>query len=207
MKISKKAQNLIKKVKTLSVLDAYFQESDTSIEKSHWQAAKKKLDAAQSALESYIYKLESNLTEESAQVLSKARNNYFKNPGLEDILDKLKGLDKLKDIKLTTKHVVKFTTKSGVNGLFVKVPEEFDTFVMMNYAFAGTWVMEKDSKLFNHWKINVPQGKYEILDFSMNMSEVIKDRLNLDIPGYFLLLYENGISVDTGKWLVLVELK
>lgn len=41
----------------------------------------------------------------------------------------------------------------------------------------------------------------------MNMSEVIKDRLNLDIPGYFLLLYENGISVDTGKWLVLVELK
>jgi hypothetical protein len=33
----------------------------------------------------------------------------------------------------------------------------------------GSWVMETDSKGLNHWKINIPQGKYNIIGFSNSL--------------------------------------
>lgn len=48
---------------------------------------------------------------------------------------------------------------------FLNVPEEYKNFEIKNYGFAGIWLMESDSKAFNHWKISLPMNKYEVLGF------------------------------------------
>ena len=49
--------------------------------------------------------------------------------------------------------------------LFINVPEVYENFKIMQYGFAGTYIMETDSKSLNHWKINIPRGNYEIVGF------------------------------------------
>lgn len=48
---------------------------------------------------------------------------------------------------------------------FVNVPNEYKNFVIKNYGYAGTWLMETDSKGLNNWKIPLPKKNYEILGF------------------------------------------
>lgn len=104
--------------------------------------------------------------------------------------------------------IVKFKTPM-VKGLFVKVPDAYKNFVIKQYAFAGTWVMETDSKELNHWKINVPMGQYSILGFSHKIKEYeVEKILGLSMPEYMHLLSDHDITVDyskvTGQWLILV---
>lgn len=48
---------------------------------------------------------------------------------------------------------------------FLNVPAEYKKFQIVNYGYAGTWLMESDSKELNHWKISLPKQNYEILGF------------------------------------------
>ena len=52
--------------------------------------------------------------------------------------------------------------------LFVNVPEMYKNFKIVQYATAGTYIMETDSTGLNHWKINIPRGNYEIVGFINN---------------------------------------
>ena len=47
--------------------------------------------------------------------------------------------------------------------LQVLVPEHIEKFEIINYGYAGTWLMESDSKELNAWKMQLPNGKYEII--------------------------------------------
>jgi hypothetical protein len=60
---------------------------------------------------------------------------------------------------------------------FVNVPIEFKNFEIKNYGYAGMWLMETDSKDLNHWKINLPIKKYEILGF---VNDVILGEIKTD---------------------------
>ena len=104
--------------------------------------------------------------------------------------------------------VVDFKTKT-LKGLFVKVPDGFKHFIIQQYSRAGTWIMGTDSKDLNHWKVNIPKGKYNILGFSHKLKEHdVKEILGLTMQEYFKLLSENDITVNyskfTGQWIVLV---
>lgn len=46
----------------------------------------------------------------------------------------------------------------------VEVPNEYSKFKIEQYGYAGTWIMETESKELNHWKVKIPNGKYIILD-------------------------------------------
>lgn len=46
--------------------------------------------------------------------------------------------------------------------LQVRVPEHIKKCKIVNYGFAGTWLVE-DSKELNAWKIALPRGNYEAL--------------------------------------------
>lgn len=104
--------------------------------------------------------------------------------------------------------VVDFKTKM-IKGIFVKVPDGLKNFVIKQYSVAGTWIMETDSKELNHWKIQIPKGKYNILGFSHKIKEYeVEKVLGISMNEYFKLLTEKDIAVNysknTGQWLVLV---
>lgn len=46
------------------------------------------------------------------------------------------------------------------NLLQLLVPDDIENFEIINYGYAGTWIMEKNSK---KWKKKLPNGNYEIL--------------------------------------------
>jgi len=105
--------------------------------------------------------------------------------------------------------VVNFNTKD-VKGLFVKVPDNYKNFIIKQYAYAGTWVMELDSEELNHWKINIPKGNYKIIGFSSSLSDGEVDvHLKMSFSDYLKVLQEKEITVNcskfTGQWLVLVQ--
>lgn len=105
--------------------------------------------------------------------------------------------------------IVKFNTKE-VKGLFVKVPDAYKNFVVKQYSVAGTWVMETDSKELNHWKIQIPKGKYGIVGFFNSLKESeVEVHLKMSMPDYLIMLSEKDITVNyskyTGQWLVLLE--
>ena len=61
---------------------------------------------------------------------------------------------------------------------FLNVPIEYKNFKIMNYGYAGTWLMETDSKELNHWKVSLPNNeKYEILGF---VNDVIVGEITTD---------------------------
>lgn len=47
--------------------------------------------------------------------------------------------------------------------MFVNVPDSIEKFEIVNYGYAGTWLMESNSKELNAWKIKIPDGKYQII--------------------------------------------
>lgn len=63
---------------------------------------------------------------------------------------------------------------------FITVPEQYKNFRIVNYGFAGKWLMETDSKELNHWKTPLPNGyNYEILGFSRDvLLDLVEDSLN-----------------------------
>ena len=38
---------------------------------------------------------------------------------------------------------------------YLEVPEIYKNFKIVNYGYAGTYLMETDSTGLNHWKINI----------------------------------------------------
>jgi hypothetical protein len=60
---------------------------------------------------------------------------------------------------------------------FLDVPEEYKNFQIQNYGYAGVWLMELDSKELNHWKVSLPNRKYEILGF---VNDVIIGEIKTD---------------------------
>lgn len=47
--------------------------------------------------------------------------------------------------------------------LQVLIPEHIKKCVIVNYGYAGTWLMESNSTELNAWKMKLPNGKYEII--------------------------------------------
>lgn len=47
--------------------------------------------------------------------------------------------------------------------LQVLVPEHIQKCEIVNYGYAGTWLMESNSKNLNAWKMQLPMGKYEVI--------------------------------------------
>jgi len=47
--------------------------------------------------------------------------------------------------------------------LQVLVPDHIEKCEIVNYGFAGTYLMESNSKDLNAWKMKLPNGKYEII--------------------------------------------
>lgn len=47
--------------------------------------------------------------------------------------------------------------------LQVLVPDNIQNFEIVNYGYAGTWLMESNSKDLNAWKMKLPNGKYEVI--------------------------------------------
>jgi hypothetical protein len=59
------------------------------------------------------------------------------------------------------------------NLLQILVPDNIEKFEIINYGYAGTWIMEKNSKNLNAWKKKLPNGNYEILG---RIKDVIVDK-------------------------------
>lgn len=47
--------------------------------------------------------------------------------------------------------------------LQVLVPEHIQKCEIVNYGYAGTWLMESNSKNLNAWKMQLPMGNYEVI--------------------------------------------
>lgn len=66
------------------------------------------------------------------------------------------------------------------NLLQILVPDDIENFEIVNYGYAGTWIMEKNSKKLNAWKQKLPNGNYEILgkirDITNDLSEIETDK-------------------------------
>ena len=69
------------------------------------------------------------------------------------------------------------------NNLFqILVPDDIEKFEIVNYGFAGTWIIEKNAKKLNAWKQKIPNGNYEILGrikdviFDNDLSEIETDK-------------------------------
>ncbi len=57
------------------------------------------------------------------------------------------------------------------SGVFVEVPIEFTKFIIQKFSRAGYWLMETESKEFNHWKVSIPEGNYIFLFTTITASE------------------------------------
>lgn len=47
--------------------------------------------------------------------------------------------------------------------LFIQVPKEIEEVKIVDYNFAGTWLMEKQSSKLNSWKTRITKGQYIVL--------------------------------------------
>jgi len=56
--------------------------------------------------------------------------------------------------------------------LQVLVPDNIQKCEIVNYVYAGTWLMESNSKELNAWKVKLPNGKYEVIG---RMKDVVID--------------------------------
>lgn len=68
------------------------------------------------------------------------------------------------------------------NLLQITVPDDIEDFDIINYGYAGTWIIEKNAKKLNAWKQKIPNGNYEILGrikdviFDNDLSEIETDK-------------------------------
>lgn len=56
--------------------------------------------------------------------------------------------------------------------LQVFVPTNIQKCEIVNYGYAGTWLMESNSKDLNAWKMKLPNGNYEIIG---RVNEVVSE--------------------------------
>ena len=47
--------------------------------------------------------------------------------------------------------------------LQVLVPDNIQKCEIVNYGYAGTWLMESNSKDLNAWKMKIQNGNYEVI--------------------------------------------
>ena len=100
--------------------------------------------------------------------------------------------------------------KIGENeGLFIPIPYMYKNFKLVQYATAGTYIMETDSNGLNHWKINIPKGNYEIIGRSNELApELVEEKFEVPFKQYIKLLNEKDITVNYSDhsdfWLVVV---
>ena len=47
--------------------------------------------------------------------------------------------------------------------LQVLVPDNIQKCEIVNYGYAGTWLMESNSKDLNAWKMKIPNENYEVI--------------------------------------------
>jgi len=66
--------------------------------------------------------------------------------------------------------IVKFSTLKS-RGLFVKVPEIYNNFVIKKYNHAGTWLMETDSLSLKHWKESLPILNYIVIGDAASVTD------------------------------------
>jgi len=62
---------------------------------------------------------------------------------------------------------------------FMNVPEMGKKFVVENYGFANTWLIETGTTELNSWKTTLPKGyKYEVLGFVIDVinGEITSDK-------------------------------
>lgn len=59
------------------------------------------------------------------------------------------------------------------NLLQILVPDNIENFEIVNFGYAGTWIMEKTKNL-NAWMQKLPNGDYEILG---RIKDIIDDDL------------------------------
>lgn len=70
--------------------------------------------------------------------------------------------------------------------LQVLVPEDVTECVVVNYGYAGTWLMENNSTKLNAWKIKIPNGNYKVLG---RFKDVLVDNYaDVETDKNFLLL-------------------
>lgn len=62
--------------------------------------------------------------------------------------------------------------------LQVLVPDHIDKFEIVNYGYAGTYLIESNSKELNAWKMKIPNGKYEVIG---RIKDVVIDENLLEI--------------------------
>ena len=97
-------------------------------------------------------------------------------------------------------------------GLFVPTPYIYKNCTLVQYATAGTYIMETDSTGLNHWKIKIPRGNYEILGRSNELTpELAERKFEVTFKEYIKLLNEKDITVNYSDhsdfWLVLILTK
>ena len=82
-------------------------------------------------------------------------------------------------------------------GLFIPIPYIYKNFKLVQYATAGTYIMETDSTGLNNWKINIPRGNYEIIGRSNELApELVEEKFEVPFKEYIKLLNEKDITVN-----------
>ncbi len=59
--------------------------------------------------------------------------------------------------------------------LQVLVPDHIEKCEIVNYGYAGIWLIESSSKELNAWKTKLPNGRYEIIG---RVKDVVIDGLS-----------------------------
>ena len=66
--------------------------------------------------------------------------------------------------------------------LQVLIPDNIEECEIVNYGYAGTYLMESNSKELNAWKMKIPNGRYEVIGrikdvvIDENLSEIETDK-------------------------------
>lgn len=69
--------------------------------------------------------------------------------------------------------------------LQIIVPDHIQKFEIVNYGYAGTWLIESNSKELNAWKTQLPNGKYEIIGRIKDV--VVDSELEIDTEKNFII--------------------
>jgi len=73
--------------------------------------------------------------------------------------------------------------------LFIQVPEIYKNFKIMNYGYAGTYLIETDTDGLNHWKKKLPNGIYDIIGFT---KDVFREECEPSDTNFILRKVYNG---------------
>jgi len=92
--------------------------------------------------------------------------------------------------------IVEFKTKDR-EGLFISTPYRCKHFKIVQYGYAGTYLMETKSKELNHWKTKIPNGDYEFIGRSNELEpELVESKIGIPFKEYIAILNEKDITVN-----------